>query len=257
MSETRLSKRQQELLELIASDGAQQIEGLAHRFGLTTQSIRRDINVLCELGLARRLHGGVDLPVLPQNSPVNARSRLQSAAKQRIAERIATEIPDGSTVFLGIGTTVQATAVALREHHGLIAVTNNLDVALVLGDVPDIELHVTGGLWRANDRDVVGLDSIRYFEKFHATHSVVGAGALNAVTGALDFSHRDAQITAAILENSRVRYLAADVTKWDRAAAVRAAPFSSFTTFVTDRLPDDLAARDALVSSGIRIVVCG
>ena len=50
MSETRLSKRQQELLELIASDGAEKIEGLAHRFGLTTQSIRRDINVLCELG---------------------------------------------------------------------------------------------------------------------------------------------------------------------------------------------------------------
>ena len=254
--ETPLSQRQQELLELIASDGAQQIDDLAQRFGLTTQSIRRDINLLCELGLARRLHGGVDLPVLPQNSPVNARSRLQSVAKQHIAERIAGEIPDGSTVFLGIGTTVQATAVALRERHGLTAVTNNLDVALALGDVPNIELHVTGGLWRANDRDVVGLDSIRYFEKFHATHAVVGAGALNAATGALDFSHRDAQITSAILENSRMRYLAADVTKWDRAAAVRAAPFASFSAFVTDRLPDDPAAREALATSGIRVLVC-
>lgn len=256
MMQARLSKRQQELLELIASSGAQQIDGLAHRFGLTTQSIRRDINVLCELGLARRLHGGVDLPVLPQNSPVNARSRLQSAAKQLIAERIASEIPDGSTVFLGIGTTVQATAVALRDHHSLIAVTNNLDVALVLGDVPEIELHVTGGLWRANDRDVVGLESIRYFEKFHATHAVVGAGALSAATGALDFSHRDAQITTAILENSRLSYLAADVTKWDRPAAVRAAPFSSFSTFVTDHLPQDPAVHDALAASGIRVVVC-
>ena len=254
--ETPLSQRQQELLELIASDGAQQIDDLAQRFGLTTQSIRRDINLLCELGLARRLHGGVDLPVLPQNSPVNARSRLQSVAKQHIAERIAGEIPDGSTVFLGIGTTVQATAVALRERHGLTAVTNNLDVALALGDVPNIELHVTGGLWRANDRDVVGLDSIRYFEKFHATHAVVGAGALIAATGALDFSHRDAQITSAILENSRMRYLAADVTKWDRAAAVRAAPFASFSAFVTDRLPDDPAAREALAASGIRVLVC-
>lgn len=257
MGSPRLSPRQEDILTLIAADGAQQIDALARRYGLTTQSIRRDINVLCAQGLARRLHGGVDLPVIPQNSPVHARAGLQSAAKRRIGIRIADEIPNGSTVFLGIGTTVQATAEALREHSGLVVITNNLEVALTLGQSAGIELHLTGGMWRTDYRDVVGLDAIRYFEKFHATHSVVGAAGLSPATGALEFSHQDAQITSAIVENSRVRYLAADVTKWDRAAAVvRTAPFSSFSSFVTDRLPNDPAARDALAASGMQIVVC-
>ena len=257
MSSTHLSQRQQDILDQIASGGAQQIDELARRYGLTTQSIRRDINVLCGLGLARRLHGGVDLPVLPQNSPVHTRSLLQSAAKRRIGAKIAELIPDGSTVFLGIGTTVQFTAVALREHSDLTVVTNNVEVAMVLGAAPGIQLHVTGGVWRPNDRDVVGLDAIRYFEKFHATHAVVGAGGLNPQAGALDFSQGDAQISNGILANSRTRILAADATKWDLAAAVRIAPFSAFSCFVTDRLPENPEASRRLSESGIRVVVCG
>jgi len=256
MSDTRLSQRQQDILGQIASGGAQQIEELARRYGLTTQSIRRDINVLCSLGLARRLHGGVDLPVLPQNTPVNARSQLQGAAKRRIAARIAEDIPHGATVFLGIGTTVQFTAEALRDRSRLTVVTNNFDVAVVLGAAEGIELHVTGGLWRANDRDVVGLETIRYFEKFHATHAVVGAGGLHPVIGVLDFTYSDAQITNAILHNARTCYLAADATKWSRAAAVRVAPFSEFSCLFTDRLPDDPEILDGIVLSGLKVVAC-
>lgn len=256
MSDTRLSQRQQDILGQIASGGAQQIEDLARRYGLTSQSIRRDINVLCSLGLARRLHGGVDLPVLPQNTPVNARSQLHGAAKRRIARRIAREIPDGSTVFLGIGTTVQFTAEALREHARLTVVTNNLDVAVVLGAATGIELHMTGGLWRANDRDVVGLEAIRFFEKFHATHAVVGAGGLHPDIGVLDFTYSDAQITNAILQNSRTCYLAADASKWTRAAAVRVAPFSKFSYLVTDRLPDDPRILDGNNLGGLEVLVC-
>lgn len=256
MIDTRLSERQQDLLELIATSGAQQIDALAERYGLTTQSIRRDINVLCELGLARRLHGGVDLPVMPQNSSVSARAQLQSGAKRRIASQIAQEIPNGATVFLGIGTTVQATADALRGHADLTVVTNNLDVAVALSSAPGIELHVTGGLWRANDRDVVGLEAIRYFEKFHASHSVVGAGGLSPTDGALDFSYGEAQVTNAIIENSRIRYLAADATKWHRDAAVRVAPFSRFTCFVTDFVPADAEIARSLAAGGMTIRTC-
>lgn len=256
MSDRHLSQRQQDILGQIAAGGAQQIEDLARLYGLTSQSIRRDINVLCSLGLARRLHGGVDLPVLPQNTPVNARSQLHGAAKRRIAARIAEDIPHGSTVFLGIGTTVQFTAEALREHSRLTVVTNNLDVAVVLGAVGGIELHVTGGLWRANDRDVIGLDTIRYFEKFHATHAVVGAGALHPTIGALDFTYSEAEITNAILQNARTRYLAADASKWTLAAAVRVAPFSEFSHLVTDQLPDDPEIHTGLQLSGVQVVVC-
>lgn len=256
MENPRLSQRQNDILARIGAGGAQQIDKLAQEYGLTTQSVRRDINVLCALGLARRLHGGVDLPVMPQNTPINARASLHGDAKRLIAARIAQDIPNGSTVFLGIGTTVRFTAEAMRGHTGLTVVTNNVDVALILGDVEGIELHLAGGVWRANDRDLVGPETIRYFEKFHATHAVVGAGGLHPTSGALDFSYGDAEVTNAILQNSRTRYLAADVSKWMRSAAVRVAPLSGFTFFVTDQLPDQPESRQCLVESGATVIVC-
>ena len=256
MADPRLSERQNDILARISARGAQQIDKLALDYGLTTQSIRRDINVLCALGLARRLHGGVDLPVMPQNTPINARAGLNGQAKRLIAARIAEDIPNGSTVFMGIGTTVRFAAEALRGHAGLTVVTNNIDVALILGDVEGIELHLAGGVWRANDRDLVGPEAIRCFERFHATHAVVGAGGLHPTSGALDFSYDEAQITNAILQNARTRYLAADVSKWMRSAAVRVAPLSEFTYFVTDRLPPQPEPRQSLADSGVTVLVC-
>lgn len=255
--DSRLSERQNDILARIGARGAQQIDRLALDYGLTTQSIRRDINVLCELGLARRLHGGVDLPVLPQNTSISARAELHGSAKRLIAARVAQDIPDGSTVFMGIGTTVRYTAEALRGHAGLTVVTNNVDVALLLGDVDGIELHLAGGVWRPNDRDVVGPETMRYFEKFLATHAVVGAGGLNPTSGVLDFSYGEAQITNAILENSRTRYLVADASKWQGTAAVRVAAFSEFTYFVTDSLPPEPRHAESLMQSGIDVLVCG
>ena len=257
MAVQKLSTRQRHILALIEVEGAQQIEDLALRYGLTTQTIRRDINVLCDLGQARRFHGGVDLPVMSRNISVNARSQLNSGAKRRIASHIAGQISNGSTVFLGIGSTVQFVAAALREHSELTVVTNNIDVALTLGNAPNMELHLTGGIWRANDQDVVGPDAVKFFEKFYATFSVIGAGGLSAEHGVLDYSYGEAQIANAIIENSRTRFLAADFSKWQRDASVRVVPFDRLTQLVTDRAPDDGAAQAALRDSGVELVVCG
>jgi len=252
-----ISSRQRDILALIENEGTQFIEDLARRFGLTTQTIRRDINALCDLGYARRFHGGVDVPVEGRNISLNARAQLNSAAKRRIAKRIAADIGPDSTVFLGIGSSVQFVAEALRDHQNLTIVTNNIHVALILCDATRIEVHLTGGLLRHDDRDVVGADVIRFFEKFYATHAVVGAGALSPVHGLMDFSYSEAQITNAIIENSKSCFLAADASKWTRNASVRVAPFNKLTRFYTDRLPDDPDVATACAASSMDVMVCG
>lgn len=256
MAVSKLSTRQRHILALLEVEGAQQIEELAQRYGLTTQTIRRDINVLCAHGQARRLHGGVDVPVVAHNISVNARSQLNSGAKRRIASHIAAQITAGSTVFLGIGSTVQFVASALRDHADLTVVTNNIDVALTLGNAPNVELHLTGGVWRPNDQDVIGPDAVKFFAKFYAAFSVIGAGGLSAEHGVLDFSYGEAQITNAIIENSRTRFLAADHSKWGRGASVRVVPFDRLSYLVTDRTPDESLAQPSLRGSGIGVIVC-
>ncbi|SMQ60279.1 transcriptional regulator, DeoR family [Devosia lucknowensis] len=251
-----LSSRQRDILALIEAEGAQYIEQLAARYAVTTQTIRRDINALCDIGYARRFHGGVDAPVESRNISINARAALNSAAKRRIAARIAAAIEPGSTVSMGIGSTVQFVAEALRGHKGLRVVTNNIDVALMLCEAPQVEVHMTGGLLRHNDRDVVGADSLQFFEKFYANYAVIGAGALHPEKGVLDFSYSEAQTTTTLIANSRIQFLAADISKWTRDASVRVVPFGRVTTLFTDRLPEDGVAAAALSDAGTEVVLC-
>jgi DeoR family glycerol-3-phosphate regulon repressor len=252
-----LSDRQRNILTLIEAEGAQYIEQLAERYELTTQTIRRDINALCDQGFARRFHGGVDVPVGARNISVNVRAALNAGAKRAIGRHVAAAIPSGSTVFMGIGSTVQFVAAALREHSALRVVTNNIDVVLTLSGAPQIEVHMTGGILRHNDRDVVGADVLHYFDKFYASHAVIGAGALDAAKGILDFSYSEAQVTMKLVENARQQFLVADASKWTRDASVRVAPFSAVSHFYTDKLPGQGRAREALEASGIHVELCG
>ena len=256
MGQRVISSRQREILALIETEGVQYIDDLARRYDLTTQTIRRDINALCDLGHARRFHGGVDVPVEGSNISLNARAQLNRRAKRLIAKRVAADIGSDATVFLGIGSTVQFVAEALRDHQGLTVITNNIHVALTLCESPSVEVHLTGGLLRHDDRDVVGSDVIKFVEKFYATYAVVGAGALSPVNGLMDFSYSEAQITNALLENSQTRLLAADVSKWTRHAAVRVAPFNKITRFYTDRLPPNPSVAAVLAESSMEVVTC-
>ena len=83
------------------------------------------------------------------------------------------------------------------------------------------------------------------------------AGALDPEKGILDFSYAEAQTTTTLIANSRVQYLAADMSKWTRDASVRVATFSRITSFYTDRLPVDRLASAALQAAGTNVVLCG
>ncbi len=126
---------------------------------VTTQTIRRDINELCALGLARRHHGGVSLPTTLTNRSFASRSATNLSEKQIIAKQVVELIPDGCTLFLGIGTTIAAIAEKLGNQKELRVVTNNFQAAHILSQYDHIETWIPGGRLRTNDGDVVG-DSI-------------------------------------------------------------------------------------------------
>ena len=110
-----LNDRQRQIMEQLRASGQQSINELAAEFGVATQTIRRDINDLCDQGLARRVHGGVAPPSNPLNLNFHARATLNEDRKRAIANAAAALIPEGSTVLLGIGTTVQYVAEALTQ----------------------------------------------------------------------------------------------------------------------------------------------
>lgn len=237
-----MTPRQKQILEFLKANGNVQIEALAEMFSMTTQTIRRDVNQLSEQGLARRVHGGVSLPAVLTNTTYQVRFELEADVKQRLAKNVASLIPEGSTVFLGIGTSMAYIAQCLAHYDKLRIVTNNLQVEKVVEGNPNIDVFLAGGLVRSKHQDVVGQSVLGFFEGFEADIGIVGCGSVTASHFAMEYEPIEAEISKAIVANSRESWLLADASKWGRFASSKVCRLSEFSKIFTNKpsLPSDL-----------------
>ncbi|RBW47029.1 glycerol-3-phosphate regulon repressor [Psychromonas sp. B3M02] len=236
----KLNARQQNILLRLRQREDVQIDAMSEHFQVTTQTIRRDVNQLCKAGYARRIHGGVGLPVQLSNSSYQYRSDIQFDAKDKIAQKVANSIPDGSTIIMGIGTTVTRIAYYLKTKHRVI--TNNLQVVRILEMNPDIEVYIAGGLFRSQQQDVVGNNVTEFFNNFEADIGILGCAGITNSHCAMEHETAEAEISKCIVNNSRQTWLVADATKWAISASVKVAALSQFDQIYSNytNLPSEL-----------------
>ncbi|GGH37532.1 DeoR/GlpR family DNA-binding transcription regulator [Cribrihabitans marinus] len=238
--------RHPEILEIARREGKVTVEGLAVHFGVTLQTIRRDLSDLAESGRLERVHGGAVLPSGTTNIGYEERRSLNSAAKTAIARACAARVPNDISLFLNIGTSTEAVAQELLHHRNLMVVTNNMNVANILVANPDCEIIVTGGHLRRADGGLVGNLAAGTIRQFKFDLAVVGCSALDKDGDLLDFDIQEVGVSQAILRQSRKTFLVADHSKFTRSAPARIASLAEIDTFYTDRpLASDLAARCA------------
>lgn len=248
--------RPEAILARVRASGFQPIEALAVLFGVTPQTIRRDVNVLCNRGLLRRRHGGVDLPPSEENLAYSARRVLHLDAKQRIASEVARHVPAGSSLFFGIGTTPEQCARALVDHGGLRVMTNNLNVALVLSRNPDTVITIAGGRLRNLDCDVIAGESHGFFARYSVDIGIFGVASVDADGGLLDFDPDEVRMRGELASNCRQRFLVLDHSKFGRRAMVRGGHITEADVVFTDRPVPEAIARQ-LSDRGVRLVLCG
>lgn len=243
-SETNMDaiKRRAAILARAALSGRVQATPLAIALGVTVQTIRRDLQVLCAEGRLERTHGGAVLPSGVANIGYGDRRGLNREAKARIAAQAARLIPDNASLFLNIGTTTEAVARALHRHRNLMVVTNNLNVANILADNRSVEVVVAGGLLRRADGGLVGDLAALAMARFKVDLAVIGASAIDAEGDLLDFDPQEVTVARAILAQARATILVADATKFSRKAPVRIGSLAEVDHFVTDAMPSERLA---------------
>jgi DeoR family glycerol-3-phosphate regulon repressor len=248
--------RQAELLEEVRARGSASVDALAERFGVTPQTVRRDLSLLAEAGLLARFHGGVRAPSSTvENIAYRQRQQLNQAAKQRIARAVAQAVPAGSSLFVNIGTTTEAIARELLGHTGLRVITNNLNVAAILSDNPGCEVIVAGGVVRGRDRGIVGEAAVDFIQQFKVDIGLIGISAIEDDGSLRDFDYREVKVARAILAQSRQVWLAADHSKFNRPAMVELARLDQIDRLFTDREPP--APFPALLAEAGVTVCCG
>ncbi len=229
-----LSPRHEKILQVARVEKRVLVEDLAARFEVTPQTIRKDLNDLCEQRLLSRIHGGAKLPSGVANFEYQDRRRIAALEKTAIGKAAAALIPNHSSLFINIGTTTEAVSEALLDHAGLMAITNNINVANRLRVYTKFEVVMAGGVVRSTDGGIVGETAVDFIRQFKVDHAVIGTSAIDDDGALLDFDIREVKVAQAIIENARNVILVADSTKFERKAPVRIAHISQVNTFVTD-----------------------
>jgi DeoR family glycerol-3-phosphate regulon repressor len=249
-----LSSRQHHILSLARQTGNVLVEDLASRFDVTPQTIRKDLNELCDGRLLARTHGGAMLSSGVENVAYEARRQLAATEKAIIGQRTAALIPNNCSLFINIGTTTEEVARALVHHEGLLVITNNIHVATILLPCPKIEVILAGGMLRKTDGGIVGEAAVDFIAQFKVDHAVIGASAIDDEGAMLDFDYREVRAAQAILNNARNIILVSDAMKFTRSAPVRIGHLSQVDIFVTDRPPPE-AILDLCKHSGVQLEI--
>ena len=195
------TQRHDAIIELVKKQGYVSTEELVEQFAVSPQTIRRDLNDLADQNRILRHHGGAALPSSSVNTSWHDRKATQTAEKERIARKVASQIPNGATLFIDIGTTPEAVAHALLDHENLRVVTNNLNVANTLMQKDDFRIILAGD------------------------------GSL------LEFDYHEVRTKRAIIENSRHVMLVVDHSKFGRNAMVNMGSISMVDAVYTDVMP--------------------
>ena len=217
----QLSERQAEIAELVREHGFLTVDAMSEHFSVTTQTIRRDLTTLCDHGLARRRHGGIESSVKSGNLGYESRQILARGAKQTIGREVARHIQSGSSLAFSIGTTPQLVAEALLGHDSLRVFTNNLNIAMLSCSNPTFEVNIVGGRLRNSDRDVLGAGMESFLTSYMVDVGIYGAAGVAEDGTLLDFYDEEVQARRLIRENSRETFLVLDHTKFERVAHVR------------------------------------
>jgi DeoR family glycerol-3-phosphate regulon repressor len=232
------SLRHDEIVKLVNNQGFVSTEDLVEQFKVSPQTIRRDLNDLASQNRIKRNHGGATLFSSSENTAYQTRKVLALQEKSLIAQAIVKHIPDGSTLFLDIGTTPEAIARALLESHSeLNIVTNNIHVATLLMRKTGFKVIIAGGELRSIDGGVTGEATLDLISQFRLDFGILGISGIDDDGSLLDFDYHEVRVKRAIIENSRQVFLGVDHTKFGRSAMVKLGNLSEMDLVISNQLP--------------------
>lgn len=238
--------RQQEILEALRrAGGSLRVGRLATELNVSEETVRRNLKRLADSGQVEKMHGGARLPAYGVDGDFRERLSINTDAKQLIARHVACMIDDGASLFLDVGSTTSYIADALRGHSDLTVVTNSVWVACKLSTRNGNRVYMAGGALRAHDGGAFGADAIAFAQNFKTDLAILSSSGITAAHGFMLFDLEEANFTHAIMSNARRCWVAADATKFGRAAPVALCDPARIDLLVTDAAPSGALAEAA------------
>ena len=227
-------ERHQVIRGRLADEGKVLAGELAAQFGVSEDTVRRDLRELAKAGACRRVYGGALAPA-PDPGPAGLRQTVAAEAKVALARAAVRLIAPGQTVFIDAGTTNTAIAAALPVELELTVATNSVAVAAALAARPRLRLIVLGGVFDREKGACLGGDTLAAIRRLHADVFFLGACGIDARLGVTAFDPAEAEVKRAMAENSRSLAVAATSDKLATEAPFRVAGPGEIAHLVLER----------------------
>ena len=250
-------ERHEAIAGLVRQHGRVSVSEVASTFGVTTETVRRDLAALERAGLLRRVHGGaVPTSALVLAEPaLDARDGSHAAQKDRIARAALELLPGaGGTVLLDAGTTTARLAALLPTDRELLVITHAVPVAARLAGCAGIALQVVGGTVRGSTQAAVGTETVAVLSDLRADVAFVGTNALMPGHGLTTPNAEEAAVKRALVRAGRQVVVVTDSSKIGEEQLVRFAELSAVDVLITD---DGIrpADRATIEADGVEVVI--
>src|ERR1044071_5366050 len=227
--------RRDKILELLQEDGSAKVLDLARLFKVTEVTIRQDLEKLEREGLINREHGSAYIKnVKDQVQAFSIVHQDNLDKKELIAAKCLEFIESGDTIILDSGSTTTEVAKKLKGRKDLTVITNALNIALLLGAEPGIEVIVTGGEFNPPTLSLTGQKAADFFKGLHVQKLFLATAGISLKSGLNYPSISDLVVTTAMIDAAETTYLVADSTKIGRSAFASLGALSLIDYIITD-----------------------
>lgn len=227
--------RREKIFELIKEDGSAKVTDLARIFKVTEVTIRQDLDKLEKEGLVEKEHGGarlINVEDQVKNFLVIHQDNLDK--KAAIAQKCLEYIESGDTIILDSGSTTTEIAKQLKGLKNLTVITNALNIALMLGAEPGIEVIVTGGEFKPPTLSLTGQKAADFFKGLNVQKLFLATAGISLKSGLTYPSISDLVVKKAMIDAADITYLVADSTKVGKSAFASLGALSLIDYIITD-----------------------
>lgn len=238
-----VSQRRTHLLELLSTTGSVVAKEVAAEFGVSEDSIRRDLRDLAAEGLCQRVYGGA-VPASPAVASYQARASLAPAAKRTVASAAVRLITAGSTVILDGGTTALAIARTLPRDLKCTVITTSPTIAVALLDHPSAELFLLGGRVFKHSATTSGAAAMEAAQAVTADVCFLGVTGVHPDAGLTTGDVEDAAMKRALASRAAETYILASSEKIGTASRYRVLPWDQTAGIITDADSTDETIRE-------------
>lgn len=229
------NQRREKIIEMLMEDGSAKVSNLSKLFKVTEVTIRQDLEKLEKTGQVIRDHGGVflkDMQDQVRNFSLLNQENLDK--KESIANKCLDYIESGDTIILDSGSTTTEIAKKLKGFRNLTVITNALNIAMILGGEPHIEVVMTGGEFKPPTLSLTGQKAAEFFSGLYVQKLFLATAGLSLKAGLTYPSISDLVVKKAMIDAADTTYLVADSTKFGKSSFASLGALSLIDYIITD-----------------------